>query len=134
MSRETIMRGITILDRDERGAVAVELRELLQLVGPAASESDWELKDVECVGGSAAVDCHRLSNSGQRISGDQLIRLAAEVDQFIDGQFEAYRKNATKPWLIIRAVDSSAYDVESEDPRLLQRIQEAFRNVAEIPT
>jgi hypothetical protein len=133
MSKDGTMRGITILDRDERGTMAVELNELLQLVGPPVRESDWELKNVECVGGSAATDCHRLSNSGQRISGDQVIRLAAGVDQFIDGEFEAYRKDAPRPWLIIRAVDSSAYDVESEDTRLLRRIQERFRNVAEIP-
>lgn len=128
------MRGISVLDRDERGVVTVNLRDLLHLAGAKAEESEWELRNLECIGDPEADECHRLSNSNEKISGNHLIRLASGLAQVIDGEFLAFQQGESEPWLIIRAVDSSAYDVESEDEALLNMISKRFKDVVDIPT
>ena len=128
------MRGVTILDRDERGVLMVQPRDIAAIAGRAAKDSEWLVSGVECLGGSEADECHHLSDSNERIPGDYFLRLVAALEQVIDGEFAAYQTGEPKPWLIIRVVDSSALDVETEDSELLERIRQRFNSVSEIPT
>jgi hypothetical protein len=47
--------------------------------------------------------------------------------------FQAYRNQASEPWIIIRAVDSSAFDVETDSETLIEQIRGQFNNVANLP-
>jgi hypothetical protein len=128
------MRGITISDRDSRGFLTVHLRDILALLGGRACDSVWELRDAECLGGREAQKIHRLSDNHERIPGSVLVRLANAVSDVIDGTFLAYRNGQNEPWIIIRVVDSSAIDVETNDEDLLELISERFNVVVEFPT
>jgi hypothetical protein len=129
-----MMHGITITDSTEDGRfLVVELKDILDLAGPSAEESEWELAAVECVDGAAADEIHRLADCRARVPGRVLLQLAADVKQVIDGVFAGYRQGEPRPWIIIRAVDSAAFDVESEDPGLLTRLRQHFRSVSDLP-
>lgn len=126
------MRGITISD-STNNVLTVDLIDILRLLGRQAEESDWELSEVEAVGGSAAGELHTLAGSRARVPGGTFLRLAAAVTQVIDGTFAGYRNGAEQPWIVIRAVDSSAYDVQSQDDELLDSIRHRFKEVSELP-
>jgi len=66
------------------------------------------------------------------VSGRCLLQLAAGVNQVIDGKFKGYRQGEDRPWIIIQAVDSSAYDVYSTDNETLTKIRQHFEQVEEI--
>jgi hypothetical protein len=121
------MLGITILGHE------TELIDILRLLGSRGEDSQWDLEDVEAVGESAADELHHLSAVKQRVAGKDLLRLAREVVQIVDAQFSAYEDGADHPWIIIRAIDSSAYDVLADNQEVLDRIRRSFRSVVDAP-
>ena len=62
-----------------------------------------------------------------------MLELAAEITQVIDGKFQGYLLNENQPWLIITAVDSSTYDVETVDENILNQIRQQFQQISELP-
>jgi hypothetical protein len=62
------------------------------------------------------------------------MELAANLIQIIDGEFTGYLKGDESPWITIRAVDSTAFDVESEDETVLARMQQHFKSVVDMPS
>lgn len=126
------MRGISIADFDERQVLKIDLSDILGVVGQAANESLWRLTDVEALGEAEACELHRLSDEGRSVDGTTLARLASGVSQVIDGELRAFRRGSETPWLIVRAVDSSAYDVLTDDEALLARLREKFAHVGNI--
>jgi hypothetical protein len=128
------MRGLTITARTPDGRfLATDLIDILRLLGSQGVDAEWEIAGVECVGAAAADELHRLSEARSRVSGETLLKLASEVTQVIDGVFTGYRDGASHPWVVVRAVDSSAYDVESDDEAVLARVRQHFPTVAELP-
>ena len=123
------MRGVTITD-SKNNFLKVDLVDILQLLGSQAENSEWEISDVECVG-SAADALHKLSDSKTRVPGHTLLQMAAHLTQVIDGEFIGCGEGEKQPWIIVRAVDSSAYDVQSEDEDVLAQIRCRFKEVTD---
>ena len=127
------MLGVTITDRKEDNSLAVNLVDILHLLGTLTEDTEWEISEVECLG-AAADKMHSLSDRQARVSGQTLLDLAANLTQIIDGVFKGYRGSGEQPWITVQAVDSSAYDVESEDEKVLMLMQQHFKQVADIPS
>src|SRR5438128_988190 len=124
------MHRITISDStDDQRMLTADLVDILRLLGPSATKSEWQISGVECAGGVAAEDLHRLADRPDRVPGGDLLSLAAGITQVIDGMFAGYRKGEARPRITIRAVDSSAFDVQSDDQEALARLKQHFRNV-----
>ena len=121
------MRGVTITD-SKNNFLMVDLVDILHLLGSQAQNSKWEISEVECVG-AAADALHKLSDSKARVPGHTLLQIAAHLTQVIDGEFTGYCEGEKQPWVIVRAVDSSAYDVQSEDEDVLAQIRCRFKEV-----
>ena len=134
LAETTTMFRISILDRSPAGStLAFDLIDVLQLLGPDALKAAWTLEDVECLG-ETSDDLHAVSDSGEPISGRRLLELASGVSQTIDGDFYCYRNGLpSRPWVTIRAIDSSAFDVDSEDATVIGRIKGHFGHVVDIP-
>jgi hypothetical protein len=127
------MRGVWICDRDETGALKVDLSDLLTLAGPRAEASWWTASAVE-VAGPAGQSLEALADAGGKVSGREFRKMAAAAGQIVDGVFEAYsEQRSSDPWLIIRAVDSSAFDVQTDVEGLLRAIRERYETVQNIP-
>jgi hypothetical protein len=82
---------------------------------------------------SATAEClHANSDRGAALPGDDLLALAAGI-QVIDGEFEARRPDATEPWVVLRAVDGSSWDVVSDDLGVLDDYRRSFPDAAPLP-
>lgn len=126
------MKGVTITANDKvMKSMTIDLKDLLALI-PESRSSQWRMRNVEAVGKYAAT-LHRHSDNQEQISGEEFLSVSLKIDQTIDGVFEAYKSNCFEPWLRIRAVDGIAFDVETEDESILNRIRQSFKSVADLP-
>lgn len=122
------MRGIRIRDLDG-GHLAFDLKELLDAVGASALSSEWKCSIAELISIESVESLESAYENAPRISGPKIRDLAAQTRQVIDGTFEAYRSEEYRPWLILRAVDSTYWEVLSDDPAVLASVRKAFREV-----
>ncbi|MBI4641505.1 MAG: hypothetical protein HY731_12470 [Candidatus Tectomicrobia bacterium] len=128
------MRGITITDSTPDGRfLAFDLIHILQRFGSAVLDSEWEISEVECTG-AAADKLHWFSDTRTRVQGKTFMELAGHVLQIINGEFIGYKKGEKLPWIIISAVDSAAYDVQTDDDQVLSQLRQYFKHVADLPS
>lgn len=126
------MTAISIRDRTTSGVLALDLIDLLTLAGPAVATTRWTCRDVEAVG-QLADDLHRAAERGDVVDGRDLLRIAAGVSQVIDGEFQSLAGPSERPWLRIRAIDSTEFVVATSDASVLARIRSAYHEVHESP-
>jgi hypothetical protein len=127
------MRGVQIRDMHERGFLAVDLHHILDLFGERAVQSRWRASEVWATGqetGEAAQELERLADGQTFIAGEHLSRIAHNLVQVIDGEFSAF-DSSDSPWVIVRAVDSSFYEVFSTEPAVLDRVRASFQKVSD---
>ncbi len=98
-----------------------------------ASDAFWTVGGVQSyeealdATGLGADQLETLAASGSRIPGAVLLDIAKNVHQVIWGEFADYAdREGPEPHVIIRAVDSSFYEISSDDPLLLDRLKLAF--------
>jgi hypothetical protein len=91
------------------------------------------LRGVEAMPGEAAAALEAISDSTNSVDGPTFVALAQRTTQIVGGEFRAYDEGNEEPWIVVRAVDSSPYDLESNDRELLERIRRSFRMVDDIP-
>ena len=108
-----------------------DLKDLLAAVGPLARRATWAVSGVGTqeldATGEGGPELERLARTGGRISGAKLADLAARTRQVIWGRFEAYDgKSSAPPCLVMTSVDSTFWDVESADPKILARVSTKF--------
>lgn len=125
------MQGITISDK-KNNVLAFDLIDILKIIGEKAINSTWKISDVECIGKDAE-KLQNISDYSNQISGKELFSISSNLLQVIDGVFEAYLDEENLPWLIIRAVDSSEYDIESNDKVLIAKIKNSYSTVVNLP-
>lgn len=121
------------------GVLDFDLRHILAALGAQATECSWMVNGVAAYDeafdatGEQAGRLEELATSGWRIKGDRLRDLANGTQQVIWGEFQAYvDASATVPVLIVRAIDSSFYEVATNDPRVLQNLKVTFRDVRSV--
>jgi hypothetical protein len=127
-------RGVQIRDLKESGVLAVDLQHILDLLGERAIQSRWRASEVWATGkerGEAAQELEKLADGQTFIAGEQLSRIAHNLVQVIDGEFSAFKSNSSSPWLIIRAVDSSFYEVFSTEAAVLDGVRASFQKVSD---
>ena len=125
------MKGIAI---PNQGALSFDLIDLLDAVGDAVG-STWIVRGVECVGPSAeaAEALHSASDKSEELSGERLVALARALTQVIDGEFIGRRSTGSDPWIVIRAVDSAWFDVQTTDEALLLKLRARFTEAFDLP-
>ncbi len=121
------MLGVEIHDMQPRGYLALDLRDIVECLGPAVEGRTWTCKWVECTG-EAAPELTRLSDSGESFAGHQLSELARRIVQVIDGDFIGTRPGEASPSLLIRAEDSSWWEVHG-DEACIDLIRRRFTSV-----
>lgn len=127
------MRGVTITDRTEDNFLAINLVDILHQIGSSIEETEWEISALECFG-TAADKLHQIADRKARVPGKILWQLAENLTQVIEGVFIGYRNDHLNPWIVIEAVDSSAYDVQSDSEDVLKRMRQHFKQVADLPS
>ena len=131
--RRMTMRGVTITDRRDDNVLAVDLQDILGLLDTCPETTEWEISALECVG-TTTDTLYSLAESKTRVPDPTLRQLAGTgATQIIEGIFTGYRTGQAEPWIIIRAVDSAAYDVLSKDDNVLAQVREHFKEVSDLP-
>jgi len=126
------MPGIRIRDLDG-SALAFDLRELLQVLGPEALSSRWKCLVEQYVPADGARPnlADEYENSSG-VDGATLVDLAAETRQVIDGRFEAFRRGDIEPWLRLEAIDSTYWEIFAPNADDLTRFRCTFRNIEDL--
>jgi hypothetical protein len=125
------MKCVSIMDKTN-GVLAVSLADVLDTLGTDAEGLRWRISGVECLG-DGADELHRLSDAQAIVDTSALRALAESVYQIIDGIFAGCIDGDAAPKIVVRAVDSSAYDVEAEDERVLAKVRQRYRNIIDMP-
>jgi len=129
------MQTITIHDlNEERNVLAFDLRDLLALLSPAALAAEWTVADPACqeffATGEGGAALEKLAAETAMVSGKDLLALANETQQVIWGDFMgAFQNRPGQIWTIIRAVDSSFYEITTSDSEVLDKVKGHFIDV-----
>jgi hypothetical protein len=125
------MYTITLMDRNDSGMLSIGLLDLLEAVKPALGQVEWLVRSLEVLG-EGANDFYDIELRGARLRTSELEELAARLDQVIDGEFSAYEERGGSPILILRAVDSSSWDISTNKEPLLERARSRFKRIHEV--
>jgi hypothetical protein len=131
------VQGVIIRDGAESGGsggLEFDLPEILAALGERVAKGRWR-----CVGLQYTSRdeqnipvLEEAATSGQPVSGSALTSGIGQSLQVIDGDFEALDEN-NRCWVIIRAVDSSWWEVWSDDPSVLDAVRVRFQNTGLTP-
>jgi hypothetical protein len=120
------MHGLEIHDTDGR-SLSFDLKDVLSCLGEDVTTRTWTISGVECTG-EAADDLHRLSDEIVEVPGELLATLAERVDQVIEGEFCGRLIGETVHTLVVRAIDSTLWEVFGDDG-CLSKIRARFKAV-----
>jgi hypothetical protein len=142
---EKAMTTLTIHDLKEH-ALAFDLRDLLRLLAPRSLQATWVITTVKSLDrkhewfdatGDGGEQLERLARENTRLSGSELLTIADRTRQVIWGEFIAsFPVNPEENWVIVRALDSSFYEITTRDEAVLETISSTFEDVrhADAPT
>jgi hypothetical protein len=108
-----------------QGDVPVTFDQILEVLGARGRSAMWRISKLEVAPSGPADRLHAASDLDSALCGDELFALAAGT-QVIDGEFEASRGEGTEPWVLLRAVDGTSWDVVSDDLGVLRDYERSF--------
>lgn len=130
------MQTLRIYDFRTSERIVVDPRVVLTILGERAIRASWQVAGVArydeplfIVGDEAADRLEALSQSHSRVSGALLSELIHQVAQVIWGEFTGFKEGVLTPWVILRAIDSSFCEVETDDEQVLDSVRETFSDV-----
>ena len=135
---ETVMATVRIYDLNERG-LAVDLIDLLRLVAPQSLNASWNVTTVKSskpgrewfeATGEGGEQLEGLAQRNAQLPGSELAALAENTRQVIWGEFVGLASTQSdKTWVIIRAVDSTFYEIDTDDEYVLGKIRSTYHDV-----
>ncbi|MCJ2048738.1 hypothetical protein [Methylobacterium sp. J-070] len=129
------MPTLQIHDLEPQHAAVVDPRLVLPMLGERAIRASWQVAGVArfnetlSATGEGAIHLEALCQSLKRVSGVVLGQIFGQVEQVIWGEFSAYDDGDGTPWVILRAIDSSWCEVETDDVVTLVRVSKTFADV-----
>jgi hypothetical protein len=130
------MRRVIIRDGTEpsgSGGREFDLRDILEALGPRAASCDWSCDGLQyCSTDETDVPSLDLAASGRRVPGAELCAELPRIRQVIDGEVRGFDEGAL--WVVVRAVESSWWEVLSDDPSVFAAIAARFRVVEDAPS
>ena len=115
-----------------RGKHYVGLAELLCALGGPTADAFWELRIDEVSPGPPGEVLESLAG-GPRVTSRDLLLAAFPYGQIIDGEVRGYTAaDAPDPFVVVYAVDSTDWDVESTSPAVEAAVREAFPDATDV--
>jgi hypothetical protein len=126
------MATVRIFDLHERGYLAFDLRDLIRLLAPRSLSATWIVvspyeSEFEATG-EGGVKLGKLAEKRAAIAGTDLAAIAGKTDQVIWGEFVGSLPSNPN-WVVIRAFDSTYYEVTTSDDWILSKLQTTFKDV-----
>jgi hypothetical protein len=127
------MTRIEIRDGIDKGALTVDLKDILSVIGEEGASFEWRIEHIEAVASpQSGLDILRLEREvrnafgGFRISWSELNRLAGLIYQTINCRV------VTNGMLSIEVEDSGRWILTAEEESILKRCHERFRSISEL--
>ena len=133
------MQGMSIRDLSDNH-LAFDLRDLLETLGPLALTAWWRCRTPVwyIAEEEATIEALEWRDSRPKWTrGAELLKEARALHQVVDGVIEGVRSEsspvngAVSPWVVLRAVDSSWWEVYSDDSSVLTALRDRFSDVRE---
>ena len=67
----------------------------------------------------------------QPIDGRDLLQITSGIRQIIDGDFHAFDASMTAHWILTRVGEGSRLYIETNDPKITERLKTRFQAVEE---
>jgi hypothetical protein len=133
------MKVLRIRDRTSAGILAVDLGDILRVVGHRGAQLRWSVHDLEATGDVATVwpagmldlEAMTARADGLTLGWDEVCRLAASISQTINCSVLGRRENGPTE-VRIRAFDSTDWTVDAVDEELIHELQRTFRDTEEV--
>lgn len=106
------------------------LAEILLVIGSFITNMQWQVKFDE-VAPCEKTDELECFDSNSRISTYELLHMITPAIQVVDGEVSATDKFGVEICLLIRAVDSTSWDIETNLVDVLKAIKGAFPEAVE---
>ena len=128
------MPGVIIEDGvEEHGGLAFDLSEVLAALGRSPAHSAWTGRGLSYVSDDdVPIPVLDQIGAGGTVSGADLLAALPQLHQVIDGEFDGVGADG-RVWVRIRAVDSTWWEVHSEDPEVIDAVRTSFRTVRDAP-
>lgn len=143
------MQGVRIRDNNkgQGSGLSFGLKEILEVIGERVVESTWKCREVDYVAKpenalhetnkNKLIDAfgnlvNEYNLKKHEMSGKYLQEFAGKVMLIINGEFLGYYQGAKRPWIIIKAFDSSWWEVFSKKPEYVSRFKEVFKDVKDV--
>lgn len=124
------MAGIRIHDTTDEDVLAFDLADLLAVLGEQARLSTWKCSVGECIAQDGArPDLEDAYNARVGLSGAEILALASDTLQIVDGAFEAFRPGERQPWIRLEAIDSTYWEVFAAKEEDLEPLRLRFSEV-----
>lgn len=135
------MKRLSVWDRlaghGAHGAF-LDLTSILQVIAPLASDTQWQLRDFIDDDGEEWFEVgddgwtQRADLKASVVPTSALVSVAATIPQAIWAQFAGFRASDTsEAWIVLSAIDSSFWRVETDDPAVLSIVRTCFSDVRE---
>ncbi len=108
-----------------------DLYGLIVALGERALHSTWVANGVDCHG-EKAEELYAFADQNKPIEGSDLLLITSGIQQTIEGDFMAFDPGATSHWIFIRAWNGSGFYVETDDPKIKERLLSHFQVVEEV--
>jgi hypothetical protein len=131
------------------GVLALDLRDLIDLLAPRSLEANWIVSPVTLnypqldrsldnfmmtgPGEPGQDQLEQLAASRSSVNGIMISEAAHAAWQVVWGQFVATLPGQKESWVVIRAIDSTFYEVTSADEVVLNAIRSAYKDVRVAP-
>jgi hypothetical protein len=123
------MRGVTFAAW--RGGTYLGLAGVLEALGAHVDGLIWRLAVEEALGPHTEV---LESRDAATMTTAELIALTGPDSQVIDGEFVGFREDSSgAAVMIVRAVDSTSWDVCSDDDLVLDAVRREYPDALPIP-
>ncbi len=116
-----------------------DLKDLLRLLAPGSLQATWTISTVKSsepghewfeATGEGRDELETLAQENARISGTDFAALAEKTHQVIWGEFIGSKPAQPEElWVIIRAIDSTFYEIETDDEGVLKKISATYKDV-----
>jgi hypothetical protein len=114
----------------EAAGQSIGLAELLDVLGERVLLSQWLVSDLNYI----SIDDNDIeafaSSQNTIIKGSELLASLSKLLQVIDGEFKAFDQEEL-PWVVLKAVDSSWWEVIAQDTEVIKAIQKNFSNAVQ---
>lgn len=125
------MSGISL--KAQRGDAYLSLAELLFVLGRPLLRLHWKARVSE-VSGPEEITSRLTSVAEEEWLGTfDLLHLVTPDVRVVHGEVTGYDANGERI-LTVRAVDSSWWDIETEDPEILETISEVYPDALKLST